>query len=114
MRSLRPCLLAVLCLPLAAAADPHLVNVLDVLDVNGRTAAVVEWAAGLPGGDWPAVPHAGGGCPRQVPRLLWRAAARGALLNGAHLPFVAVPDGYRPTPRHARWEPRNEEPAPDL
>jgi hypothetical protein len=41
---------------LVAATDPHLVNVLDVLDVNGRAAAVVEWAAGLPGGDWPAVP----------------------------------------------------------
>ena len=40
---------------LSAAADPHLVNVLDVLDVNGRAAAVTEWVAGLPGGDWPAV-----------------------------------------------------------
>jgi hypothetical protein len=40
---------------LAAGADPHLLNVLEVLDVNGRAAAVVEWAAGLHGGDWPAV-----------------------------------------------------------
>jgi hypothetical protein len=40
---------------LAAAADPNLVNVLDVLDVNDRVCAVIEWVAGLPGGDWPAV-----------------------------------------------------------
>lgn len=40
---------------LAAVADPHLVNVVEVLDVTGRAAAVVEWVTGLTGGDWPVL-----------------------------------------------------------
>ena len=38
------------------AAHPNLAGVLEVLDVQGRPAAVQEWLAGLPGADFP--PHA--------------------------------------------------------
>ncbi len=37
------------------ANHPNLANVLDVLDVNGRPAALVEAVSGLPSSDWPAL-----------------------------------------------------------
>ena len=36
------------------AAHPNLANVAEVLEINGRPAAVQEWLAGLYSADWPA------------------------------------------------------------
>lgn len=40
---------------LAAASHPNLVNVLDVLELSGRPAALQEWVGGLASGEWPAL-----------------------------------------------------------
>src|SRR5262249_39222826 len=51
-------------------AHPNVAATLEVLDVNGRPAAVQEWLSGLPGGDWPAL----AGVPGVWYRLLSQAA----------------------------------------
>ncbi len=37
-----------------SAAHPNLVNTIEVLDVQGRPAALQEWVTGTPSADWPA------------------------------------------------------------
>src|SRR5262249_50516624 len=59
------------------AAHPNLANTLDVLDVQGRPAALQEWVAGLPSADWPA----DAGVPGVWVRLV---AAVAAGLDAAH------------------------------
>src|SRR5262249_50040930 len=40
---------------LAAVRHPHLAATLEVLEVNGRPAALQEWLSGLPSAEWPAL-----------------------------------------------------------
>ncbi len=61
----------------AVLADPHLAATLEVLEINGRPAALEEWLSGLPATDWPPLAAAPGVCYR-----LLTQAARG--LNTAH------------------------------
>lgn len=66
------------------AAHPHLAAVLEVLDVGGRPAALVEWPAGLFAPDWP--PQAGHpGCWVRLARAAadgMAAAHRAGLVHG--------------------------------
>ncbi len=69
----------------AALVDhPHLTRTIEVLDVNGRPAAVQEVVGGLPGSEWPAV----AGSPGVWVKLLADAAGamasahRGGLTHG--------------------------------
>jgi chromosome segregation ATPase len=40
---------------LAAIEHPHLAATLEVLEINGRPAALQEWLSGLPSADWPPI-----------------------------------------------------------
>ncbi|MBX3397990.1 MAG: hypothetical protein KF873_04545 [Gemmataceae bacterium] len=40
---------------MAEASHPNLVNTLEVLDIQGRPAALQEWVPGLVSGDWPPI-----------------------------------------------------------
>ena len=60
-----------------AAADPHLANTVDVLDVHGRPAALQEWVTGLPSAEWPAEAAAPGVWVKLV-------AAAAAGIDAAH------------------------------
>jgi DNA repair exonuclease SbcCD ATPase subunit len=81
----------------AAAAHPNLANTLEVLEVNGRPAALQEWVAGLPSPDWPAA----AAVPGVWVRLLAEAARgvnhahRAGLVHGRLGPesFVLTADG---------------------
>jgi serine/threonine protein kinase len=57
--------------------DAHLAATLEVLEINGRPAALEEWLSGLPATDWPPLAAAPGVCYR-----LLTQAARG--LSAAH------------------------------
>jgi hypothetical protein len=59
------------------AAHPNLVNTIEVLDVQGRPAALQEWVAGTPSADWPAEAATPGVWVRLV-------AAAAAGLDAAH------------------------------
>jgi hypothetical protein len=61
----------------AVLSDPHLAATLEVLEINGRPAALQEWLSGLPATDWPPLAAAPGVCYR-----LLTQAARG--LSAAH------------------------------
>jgi hypothetical protein len=56
----------------AVLNDPHLAATLEVLEINGRPAALEEWLTGLPATDWPPLAAAPGVCYR-----LLTQAARG-------------------------------------
>jgi chromosome segregation ATPase len=83
----------------AEAVHPHLTAVLEVLEVNGRPAAVQEAAAGLPGSEWPAA----AAVPGVWRRLLAEAAAaidlahRHGLVHGRLTAesFVLTPGGLK-------------------
>jgi hypothetical protein len=62
---------------LAAVQHPHLAATLEVLEINGRPAALQEWLNGLPSGDWPAL--------AAVPGVWYRLIFQAALgLHTAH------------------------------
>ncbi len=61
----------------AVLSDAHLAATLEVLEINGRPAALEEWLSGLPATDWPPLAAAPGVCYR-----LLTQAARG--LSAAH------------------------------
>src|SRR5262249_25136114 len=50
------------CFGRAMMQDPHLAATYEVLDMNGRPAALQEWLAGLPASDWPPLAAAPGVC----------------------------------------------------
>jgi chromosome segregation ATPase len=80
-----------------AAADPHLANTVEVLDLQGRPAALQEWVTGLPSAEWP--PEAA--APGVWVKLLASAAAgidaahRAGLVHGRLTSdsFVLTADG---------------------
>lgn len=51
-------------------SDAHVAGVLEVIDLDGRPAAIQEWLVGLPASDWPPLAAAPGVCYR----LLTQAA----------------------------------------
>jgi hypothetical protein len=55
---------------LAAVRHPHLAATLEVLEINGRPAALQEWLSGLPSGEWPAL----AAVPGVWYRLVYQAA----------------------------------------
>jgi hypothetical protein len=62
---------------LAAVRHSHLAATLEVLEVNGRPAALQEWLSGLPSTDWPAL--------AAVPGVWYRLVYQAALgLHTAH------------------------------
>jgi trichohyalin len=54
------------CFGRAMLQDPHVAGTYEVLDLNGRPAALQEWLAGLPASDWPPLAAAPGVCFRLV------------------------------------------------
>jgi DNA repair exonuclease SbcCD ATPase subunit len=80
------------------AAHPNLANTVEVLDINGRPAALQEWLTGPPSPDWP--PEAA--APGVWVRLLADAAAAIAAAHRAGLvhgritsdSFLLTPDGH--------------------
>jgi chromosome segregation ATPase len=81
----------------AAAAHPNLANTLEVLDVNGRPAALQEWVSGLPSSDWPAAAAVPGVWVRLVADAArgLAHAHRAGLVHGRLAPesFVLTADG---------------------
>jgi chromosome segregation ATPase len=62
---------------LAELRHPHVAATLEVLEVNGRPAALQEWLSGLPSTDWPAL--------AAVPGVWYRLVSQAALgLATAH------------------------------
>jgi hypothetical protein len=82
-----------------AAAHPHLVRTLEVLELNGRPAVVQEAVGGLPGSEWPPT----AAMPGVWVRLLNEAAAgldaahRAGLVHGRLTSdaFLLTPDGVK-------------------
>jgi hypothetical protein len=81
----------------AALEHPNVARVHEVLEVAGRPAALVEYPAGLPGSDWPALAAAPGAWYRLACQaVLGVQTAHQAGLAHAHLEpssFVLTPDG---------------------
>ena len=79
------------------AAHPNLADVLEVLDINGRPAVLMEWLTGLFSTDWPA--HAAHpGCWVRLATMAAEAidaAHRSGLVHGSLTPdaFVLTADG---------------------
>ena len=80
-----------------AVQHGHLSAVLEVLEIGGRPAALLEYVAGLPSGDWPGLAAAPGAWYRLVCQgtLALNAAHEGGLAHG-HLDassFVLTREG---------------------
>jgi chromosome segregation ATPase len=73
----------------AALVDPHLAAPYEVIEVDGRPAALQEWLTGLPAGDWPPLAAAPGVCYR----LLTQAALGLATAHKAGLVHGHLDDG---------------------
>ncbi len=75
----------------AVLADPHLAAVLEVLEINGRPAALEEWLTGLSAADWPPLAAAPGVCYRLLTQAAHglHAAHRAGLVHG-HLSDALV------------------------
>jgi chromosome segregation ATPase len=83
----------------AATAVQHgnVAGVLEVMEIAGRPAALLEWVNGLPGSDWPGLAAAPGVWYRVLSQaaMALNAAHEGGLYHG-HLEassFVLTPDG---------------------
>lgn len=82
---------------MAQASHPNLANTLELLEIQGRPAALQEWVAGLSSADWPPV----AATPGTWLRLMAEAAKginhahRGGLYHGrlAADSFLLTPDG---------------------
>jgi chromosome segregation ATPase len=75
----------------AVLSDPNLAAVLEVLDINGRPAALEEWLTGLNAADWPPLAAAPGVCYRLLTQAAhgMHAAHRAGLVHG-HLSDALV------------------------
>jgi chromosome segregation ATPase len=77
---------------LAGVRHPHVAATIEVLDINGRPAALQEWLAGVPSGDWPSLAASPGVWYRlSCQALLGLATAHQAgLVHGAITPASVV------------------------
>jgi len=77
---------------LAQVRHPHVAATIEVLDINGRPAALQEWLSGVPSGDWPSLAASPGVWYRlSCQALLGLATAHQAgLVHGAITPASVV------------------------